>query len=179
MRKNKSGKCPGCGEKLLKPWRDARCRPCANKFRIVPQKERFWDKIKKTSTCWLWVAKARHTWGYGFFDRMYAHRFSWKIHFGEIPPGMFVCHKCDIPACVRPSHLFLGTNADNMRDKVLKNRHPVGIQIKNHKLTEDQVREIRSLYIPNKFGCIKISKIFNINPENVRCIVHRKTWKHI
>lgn len=96
--------------------------------------ERFWEKVEKTDNCWLWKASKRNK-GYGAFiwaDKNgkiiqgRAHRFSWELHFGEIPIGLCVLHKCDIPACVNPKHLFLGTKADNNNDICLKGRHVSG-----------------------------------------------------
>jgi hypothetical protein len=91
------------------------------------QEARFWAKVEKTEKCWEWTA-ALHETGYGIFgiggkrvDR--AHRISWRMHFGEIPKGMIICHRCDNPRCVRPDHLFVGTYADNTRDCMEKGRH--------------------------------------------------------
>lgn len=78
------------------------------------------------SGCWLWTS-AWEKKGYGqATNNKRAHRLSWEIHFGDIPSGMRVCHKCDTPACVNPGHLFLGTDLDNVRDKVRKGRHSYG-----------------------------------------------------
>ena len=86
--------------------------------------ERFWKKIKKTKTCWKWRGARDHH-GYGRFavHRMLriAHRVSWRISMGD-PNGLYVLHHCDNPACVRPSHLFLGDQTDNMRDASRKGR---------------------------------------------------------
>lgn len=88
--------------------------------------KRFLEKvIKLENGCWQY--KAVDPRGYGYFDikykRLRAHRYSFMIHHGKIPPGMVICHKCDNPSCVNPEHLFLGTQLDNMRDKMQKGRH--------------------------------------------------------
>lgn len=95
---------------------------------------RFWAKVKKGSGCWEWqAAVARY--GYGKFlwrksagvaEFLTAHRAAWRLEHGEIPLGMFVCHHCDNPPCVRPEHLFLGTRTDNTNDMVRKGRAATG-----------------------------------------------------
>lgn len=88
--------------------------------------ERFWAKVDKSGECWEWLAHKTDC-GYGRIsiggEMLSAHRVSWSIHFGPIPPGLCVCHKCDNKLCVNPSHLFLGTITDNNRDKSAKGRH--------------------------------------------------------
>jgi len=87
---------------------------------------RFWLKVHKTADCWLWQG-ATNKRGYGRCTvngvNWYSHRLSWMLHYGAIPVGMFVLHHCDNPSCVRPDHLFLGTQTDNMKDCVRKRRH--------------------------------------------------------
>lgn len=90
---------------------------------------RFWSKVNKTDTCWFWTASTvgKSTYRYGGFwykgKTVRAHRFSYEETYGPIPKGMKVLHKCDNPLCVRPDHLFLGTDADNNLDRSLKGRH--------------------------------------------------------
>ena len=91
-----------------------------------PASERFWRRVRKTDSCWLWVGSTNRD-GYGRFDsggKVYkgSHRYSWELSFGEIPNGLLCLHRCDTPACVNPEHLFLGTNQDNTDDKIAKGR---------------------------------------------------------
>ena len=89
---------------------------------------RFFSRVTKESDqlgCWEWIGTITNE-GYGVFGVeggfSSAHRFSWKIHYGDIPDGLLVLHKCDNRKCVNPEHLFLGTHQDNMRDKIAKGR---------------------------------------------------------
>lgn len=91
--------------------------------------EKFWNRVKKADgdQCWEWPRKkSMHIGMYGTVGRegarLLAHRAAWELTNGPIPPGMFVCHRCDNPPCVRPDHLFLGTNADNIEDMRKKGR---------------------------------------------------------
>ncbi len=95
----------------------------------------FTEKIspEPTSGCWLWTAGESHGYGVigdGHGGAEFAHRASWRIFRGDIPSGMNVCHHCDVPFCVNPDHLFIGTQKDNVRDMANKGRH--GQQRKTH-----------------------------------------------
>lgn len=78
------------------------------------------------SDCWIWRGSVNNQ-GYGYigidYKKKLVHRLSWELHFGPIPEGMLMCHKCDVPVCVNPGHLFTGTNADNIRDMFKKDRN--------------------------------------------------------
>lgn len=112
---------------------------------------RFLDKVEKKDGCWVWTGARKKTKAggksYGFFylDRkvMSAHRASWLLFRGKIPKGDCVLHECDNPSCVRPSHLFLGTHADNAKDRVAKRRSAVGERHGLTTLTDVEVRAIR------------------------------------
>ncbi len=110
--------------------------------------DRFWEKVHKCdpSECWLWRA-GLSTQGYGRMSSpgksgpvLMAHRVSYEFANGPIPPGLWVLHRCDVPRCVNPAHLFLGTVADNNADKVAKGRHPRGAK---HRLAISKSRKAR------------------------------------
>lgn len=102
---------------------------CANQARselsIGGWVERFWARVSKTDTCWLWTGEIKNR-GYGTVTvagrPKYAHRIAYELAYGPMLPGLQCLHRCDTPACVRPEHLFLGTQGDNIRDMVSKNR---------------------------------------------------------
>jgi len=91
--------------------------------------ERFMSKVNKTDTCWLWTAYTKQEYGQfsvrinGYKKTYRAHRFIYEYFNGPIPEGMLVCHSCDVPACVNPNHLWIGTASENMIDCVNKKRH--------------------------------------------------------
>lgn len=129
--------------------------------------------------CWEWTA-ARGPQGYGAFSmggradrRMVgAHRISWELANGPIPPGMSVMHRCDNPPCVRPSHLRLGSPADNMRDMAVKERS------RTTRLSAEQVNAIR-LEAARGDRHIDIAARYGISKANVSMITTRQTWKHL
>lgn len=155
--------------------------------------ERFWRKVQKQGGdgCWLWTAGKRD-FGYGQFHWFTsageyttgrAHRFSWELHHGPIPKELCVLHTCDVPACVRPDHLWLGTRADNHRDMDAKGRRARqvirrGVRNANAKLTDEKVREIRGLADSGMSGW-SIARQFGVGQPCISDIVRRVTWRHV
>lgn len=147
--------------------------------------ERFLANVRKTETCWLWTASTT-SWGYGQIMHKgkgsRAHRVSWELHNGPIPTGLFVCHHCDVPACVNPAHLFLGTNAENLADmdakgwRVNPRRSGPG-EVHGHvTLTEKQVLDICQR--PSQ-GLGTLAKEFNVTRTQISRIRRRKAWTHL
>ncbi len=146
-----------------------------------PFEVRFWFRVKKTITCWEWIGPTYR--GYGRLwhrgKTIRAHRASWVIHHGDIPHGMFVCHRCDNPKCVNPDHLFLGTHRDNIDDKVRKGRcarlDRRGEKGGNAKLAVEDVLRIRRKLRPQK----ELAVEYGVDPSTISDIQRRKTWTNI
>jgi len=150
--------------------------------------EQFWEKVKKSEGCWLWTA-GKNNRGYGQFRRMrkntLAHRYSYLISVGEIPVGVFVLHKCDTPLCVRPSHLWLGSQKDNMTDCAQKGRllaldkHARGTRIQRAVLNENMVKTIRWLH-ERGWGTTPIARVLGIDrPSTIDHVVNERSWSHV
>ena len=157
-------------------------------FLTEKQKTRFWSKvdIQGDNDCWEWQ-KGLNRLGYGVFtvtNSVYtkpkdlpAHRASAYLAGMDIE-GLCVCHTCDNPKCVNPNHFFLGTQGDNQADKIKKGRQLKGLQLTQTKLSEEQVREIRSLYAQGMKRST-LAKKYNISWTQIDYIVKRKNWTHI
>lgn len=153
-----------------------------------PLEDRLWANVHKTDTCWLWQGgKGSH--GYGEINLgnkvLLTHRLSYEIHYGSIPEGFHVCHKCDVRACINPAHLFLGTPLDNMQDMKKKGRqihdpssYTNGEKVHTAKLKRAQVIAIRQR-VASGDRQIDVARELGISTYMVWAIVHRKTWKSI
>ena len=153
------------------------------KFQHRSPKERFWMKVQKGTTfeCWEWKESNRRGYGCLWVSGKYvpAHRFSWQIHYGEIPKGICVLHKCDNPLCVNPPHLFLGTHADNARDKIKKNRGANGIKTNSRgRLTSQEVKFIRKEVANKTMTQRAIAKTLNVGNSCINAVVRGRTYAY-
>lgn len=144
--------------------------------------ERFWRKVDKSGDCWEWTGARGNSTGHGRIRDQgaskWSHRVSWELTHGPIPKGMFVCHACDNPPCVRPSHLFLGSAKDNSEDMVRKHRQVFGMKTTGVRLNEDKVREIRTL-ANDGMPSAALAEQFGVGYVTIRDIITRKTWRHV
>lgn len=164
--------------------------PPLTETEIVDLTRRFWAKVNKTETCWLWTASKANGRGQIAIRRRLtiAPRVLWFLTFGVWPdPTLFVCHHCDVPACVRPDHLFVGTRQDNMIDCSRKGRNIAqtrpeailrGEAHANAKLTTVQVLEIRRLRSEGVLSRALAQK-YGISKRCINDIIARDTWKHL
>ena len=146
----------------------------------IPAGELFEKKFRKTNLgCWEWQS-AKDGFGYGAFrfsgKTVKAHRFSWEFYIGDIPNGLCVLHRCDNPGCVNPDHLFLGTRTDNAKDRDKKGRCASKEKHYCAKLSEEQVKTIRNMWINGMKGA-EIAKLYGVDQSNISRIVNNKAWK--
>jgi len=149
---------------------------------------------KLVSGCWEWTGTVDKN-GYGMMAMktggkwapMYSHRAAWTFSRGPIPAGLFVLHHCDNPLCCNPGHLFIGTQADNMRDMAEKGRAKgKHVNFENvrrgqrhwrAKLTEPDVLAIRARYLPGSRA--SLAREYGVHPQTISAIANRRVWKHL
>lgn len=161
-------------------------------YTTTPPEIRFWRKVDKTGDCWLWLGCLDRR-GYGQFgitrsDTTGAHRFAYRQVNGDIPAGLHVLHRCDNPRCVNPAHLWLGTNADNVRDRCAKGRTRAGratlerrAKGETHgrvKLREADVLAIREASA-NGTENKALAERYCVSRAAITLIVKRKNWRHL
>ena len=154
--------------------------------RIVLAEKRYWPKVIKSDGCWEWAA-SRGKYGHGQFyldgRMMRATHFAIILEGSDVPSGMQVCHHCDNPPCVNPDHLFIGTQADNNRDRHQKGRTFIHskeqfqrMQLltarKRRMFTDDQIRYIRNCDLTGA----ELATKHGVNPSTISFIRRRKTY---
>jgi len=153
----------------------------------APVAERFWSKVNRDGPiirpdlgpCWVWTA--RQSDGYGRFrwhgKNTAAHRVSWDLANGQ-PGENCVLHRCDNRACVRPDHLFLGTQLENVADMVAKRRQATGVRHPCHKLTPDAVKQIRQrLEAGERHRAL--ADEFGVRFQTIGAIRYRRIWRDV
>lgn len=139
---------------------------------MKPNIERFWKKVEKTKACWNWIgAQTKDGYGNLTYNKKTwrAHRFSWFLQYNE-NPILQVLHCCDNRLCVNPEHLFLGTNDDNIQDKIQKQRQRSGFK---STLTFIQVKKIRTLYKKGT-SITHLALRYNVSKSSIWYIVNYK-----
>ena len=158
---------------------------------------RLLDRAVKVGTCWEWTGQILPN-GYGRISiackNKLPHRLAYEIFCGQIPEGMFVCHRCDNRTCCNPTHLFLATHAENMADMVRKGRqakgerngcylHPESVRRgeKNHnsKFTWDMVRKIRDRYAAGGISAYQLAKEYGVTKRTMSQLVKGETWQEV
>jgi hypothetical protein len=152
---------------------------------------RFWAKVDKSAGpdgCWLWTASKFRN-GYGSFSSDHgtvkAHRVAWELANGQIPEGPYrgtwcACHRCDVRACCNPSHMFLGSHAENMADRNAKGRQSGarGRANSQARLTEELVVEIRKLRASGVAG-VEVSRRLGVSQATVSRTFRGRAWTHV
>lgn len=143
------------------------------------ERARFWGHVRRTDTCWLWIPGPSNRYGVFFLRKKKygAHRVSWTMHFGTIPDGLWVLHSCDTPRCVRPEHLFLGTQLENMRDASAKKRLRLGEHHPHHKLTDEIVVAARAEYATGVTSYQLLATKYGVDYRTIYDAVRRNTWR--
>lgn len=165
-----------------------------------PVTDRFWLRVERGAECWIWTgAKTEDGYGrlWGIDKEARAHRLSYEMNVGPIPDGLDVLHRCDTPACVRPEHLFVGTQLDNARDMHAKGRANLPARSGEHHwtkrkpdrvargsgktkshLTEALVAEIRSRYARGGMSQREMARQYQLGYKNLNLILNNRTWTH-
>jgi hypothetical protein len=142
----------------------------------------FWRNVPygNPEECWEWSGYVARD-GYGkTTTHLNASRFMYELLFGKVPDGIDICHSCDNRRCVNPHHLFAGTRKDNMNDCIDKGRFPFENLKKRHKLTVDEVLEIRTIYLhDNAPSRSQVAKEYGVARTTINAVVNRRTWNHV
>lgn len=152
-------------------------------MKLTPR-ERFLAKVcpEPNGGCWLWRGQLRAD-GYGLAwmegKSRVAHRVAWMLFRGQIDSHLVVCHKCDVPACVNPDHLFLGTPRDNARDREEKGRGILGETVHSAKLSEAQVRRIKTMLAEGRMYMTELAREYGVTAGTIARIARGMSWRHV
>jgi hypothetical protein len=154
----------------------------------APLIERFWRSVDKKSNdeCWQWIASINNK-KYGILGAggkggksLFAHRYSYELHNGKIPDGMFVMHKCDNPSCVNPNHLLVGTPKDNTQDALSKNRlKTIFLNGENHPNCKLSINDVKYIKSHNEIKSIELANMFNVSPQTICDIRKNRKWRNV
>lgn len=194
--------CRQCGDPLVQIRRNRTrvycSRACEAQWRRVPAVERFWGYVQKSPACWIWIGY-RDEKNYGRFhptrdvSPVIASRYSWELHFGPIPPGYQVQHLCNNPPCIRPDHLTVGLQKQNLEymhacgraakgdrsfARLYPERLPRGENHKGSRLTDAAVRAIRMRR--DRGDMIRaLAKEFGVSDATICRVAKRQLWRHV
>lgn len=154
--------------------------------------ERLWSQTsKRDGSCWIWNGQVNNH-GYGWLretrksKKLFVHRLAWQFTYGCIPQGLCVLHSCDVPRCVNPQHLWLGSKADNTADMVAKGRarggpirpNPArGEQSGAAKLSWVKIKEIRHLYFAERKTQRELANYYGVTHSSIGAICRSETWE--
>ena len=145
--------------------------------------EQFWRKVQKGISCWEWAGCKQKGYGKLHFEgrQDYAHRIAWELTYGPISAGLCVCHHCDNRGCVNPTHLFLGTRADNCRDRTRKGRQARGERHGFAKLTGRQVLSLRRAHDAGGMLHRELAAQYGISVSHVSNLTRSRArqWRHL
>lgn len=143
--------------------------------RLEIVRRRFFQKVVQSDGCWAWTGN-RNAEGRGLvrIDKVvyYAYRVAYTLEVGQIPDGKHICHRCDNPSCVRPSHLFVGSHADNMRDMASKGRalgwvRSNGEGHHNARCSDEEVAKVRELYAKGGISQAALAQMFGVSQVTI------------
>lgn len=181
--------CPACGVAFVnaasKPEQRFCSKACAYAHRMAPDPAaalRLFAVVNEGG-CWGWTGKVNAD-GYGAIHHRHglalAHRVAWEVAHGLIPDGQCVLHACDNPPCTNPAHLFLGTRADNNRDRRAKGRSAVGSRSGRARLTEALVADLRRRHAAGEFHSISgVARDLGVSHGAISDAVRGKSWQHV
>lgn len=171
--KNVHGDCKVCENRGVKK---VGCAACSRKRMYFPAgtttSERFWGRVDKGEGCWRWRGASR----FGEYGHMTikgklwrTHRLAWKLTHGTLALDMMVCHRCDNKWCVRPDHLFIGSQKENIHDLIRRHGY------RTAKLSIAQVKEIReAVKTGSKYK--ELAKVYRVSPGTIKRVADRTTF---